>query len=407
MNEPLLVEIRESLDRFVPWLERFGETSQDQQDFYAGNVGRMAKALYYRRKRLGAFAVMPMVFCEAFVPSARRFFHPRMRLPIADAHYAMGFALLFRATGKREHYEKAVHFLDVLKQTRCPGYRFACWGYPFDWQTRYGVIKAGTPLVTTVPYCYEAFEYVYRIDRKDEWRDMLRSIAEHTLLDYKDVPVGAEAATCTYTPLGGSGVVNASAYRSFVLASAAREFSDDRFSAAAAHNLNFVLQSQKADGSWPYSVDGARDFVDHFHTCFVLKGIAKVEKITGHSGCQRALQKGLEYYLMNLFDDNGLPRPFSRAPRMTVYKRELYDYAECLNLGMLLRGSFPSMEQTIERVAVDLFEHWTKRDGSFRSRKLFLGYDNVPMHRWGQSQIFRSLSLILSGGMGSEIFAAK
>jgi hypothetical protein len=330
-----------------------------------------------------------------------------MRLPIADAHYAMGFALMFRATGKEEYLEKAVHFLEVLKQTRCPGYRFACWGYPFDWQTRNGIIKAGTPLVTTVPYCYEAFEYVYRIDRKDEWREMLRSIAEHTLLDYQDVQNGPDAATCTYTPFGGPGVVNASAYRSFLLTSAALEFGDDRYSRAAAQNLNFVLQSQKPDGSWPYSVDGARGFVDHFHTCFVMKGLAKIDKMAKHEGCRRALQKGVEYYLLNLFDDHGLPKPFSRAPRMTVYKRELYDYAECLNLGMLLRERFPRLEQTIERVAVDLLEHWTKRDGSFRSRKLFLGYDNVPMHRWGQSEVFRSLSLILANGAGFEVFTAK
>ena len=38
---------------------------------------------------------------------------------------------------------------------------------------------------------------------------------------------------------------------------------------------------------------------------------------------------------------------------------------------------------------------WVKPDGSFRSRKLFLGWDNVPMHRWGQSQMFRSLAFYL------------
>ena len=36
-----------------------------------------------------------------------------------------------------------------------------------------------------------------------------------------------------------------------------------------------------------------------------------------------------------------------------------------------------------------------KADGSFRSRRLHLGWDNVPMHRWGQSQMFRSLSFYL------------
>ena len=39
-----------------------------------------------------------MIFCEAFIPSARRLFHPPVRFPIADAHYAMGFAFLYEAT---------------------------------------------------------------------------------------------------------------------------------------------------------------------------------------------------------------------------------------------------------------------------------------------------------------------
>jgi hypothetical protein len=407
MNPNLIADNQKSLERFLPWLERYGETSQDHQDFYAGKLGRAAKSLYYRSKGIGTCAVMPMVFCEAFVPSARRFFFGRMRLPIADAHYAMGFALLFRATGKKEHYEKAVHFLEVLKSTRCEGYENSGWGYPFDWQTRNGIIKRGTPLVTTTPYCYEAFEYVYRIDGKKEWRDMLHSIAEHTFLDYKDSPAGPDAAMCSYTPEGGQGVVNASAYRSFVLMSAALEFGDERYAEAAKRNIRFVLQSQNADGSWPYSVDGTRDFIDHFHTCFVMKAIAKVEKIKSQPGCAEALAKGVDYYLLNLFDERGLPKPFSKAPRMTVYKHELYDYAECLNLCVLLSRRFPALEQTIERVLVDLFTNWVKKDGSFRSRKLLIGYDNVPMHRWGQSEIFRSLSLIAAREKGFEIFPGK
>ena len=44
-----------------------------------------------------------MIFFEAFLPSARRLFHHPIRFPIADAHYAMGFAYLYGATGKPEH----------------------------------------------------------------------------------------------------------------------------------------------------------------------------------------------------------------------------------------------------------------------------------------------------------------
>ncbi len=35
-------------------------------------------------------------------------------------------------------------------------------------------------------------------------------------------------------------------------------------------------------------------------------------------------------------------------------------------------------------------------DGSFRARQLLVGWDNVPMHRWAQSQMFRSLCFLLS-----------
>jgi hypothetical protein len=100
----------------------------------------------------------------------------------------------------------------------------------------------------------------------------------------------------------------------------------------------------------------------------------------------------VNYYLDNLFDTDGLPKPFSRAPRLTVYKRELYDCAECINLCLLLRDRFPELESTLDTVVAGILKDWVKPDGSFRSRRLHLGWDNVPMHRWGQAQMFRSLA---------------
>ena len=58
-----------------------------------------------------------MIFCEAFLPSARRLFHHPMRFPIADAHYAMGFAFLYQATGDVSQLENAIHFLTELKKS--------------------------------------------------------------------------------------------------------------------------------------------------------------------------------------------------------------------------------------------------------------------------------------------------
>ncbi len=382
--------------KFAQWLEGHGETSYDFQSFYASGVGQKAKALYYKRPLLGVLAVAPMVFSEAFVPSARSIFWKRQRFPIADAHYAMGFAFLARITKKESYYEKALHFLKVLKSTRCAGYSNYCWGYPFNWVTLRGTIKAGTPLITTVPYVYEAFRQVWEMDKAGEWREIMKSIAEHALLDYKDFETSANASTCSYTPdpEQSVAVVNANAYRAFLLTSAANDFSEEKYWKVAERNLNFVLESQNKDGSWYYAKDGERSFIDHFHTCFVLKALTKIEAMTGHAGCTEAIDRGIGYYVQNLFDENGSPKPFSRRPRLTVYRRELYDYAECVNLAVLLQGRYPKLDNLLSTVLKELLTVWQKPDGSFRSRRLLLGWDSTPMHRWAQSQLFRSLCFL-------------
>jgi hypothetical protein len=377
----------------MTWLDAYGEESWDHQSFFAGPVGRRAKRLYYQNKAVGTLAVAPMIFFEAAAPWARRFFHEPIRFPIADAHYAMGFASLYEASGSTEHLNKAVHFLEALKRSRCKEYTEYCWGYPFDWVTRNGVFPRNTPFITSTPYAYEAFLQVYRIDAKREWRDVLESIVRHVCTDIRDYPCGDAGSSCGYypgDPLGG--VVNASAYRAFNLTSAAHVFGREAYWTIAERNLTFVLESQRDDGSWPYAMDGARDFVDHFHTCFVMKALAKIHALTGHRRTFEALTRGVAFYLQHLFDANGLPRPFAKAPRLTVYKHELYDCAEAINLCLLLRNQFPECGARLEVVVAGILKDWVKPDGSFRSRRLAFGWDNVPMHRWAQSQMFRSLA---------------
>lgn len=398
MNNDEFEKLVISLDSFCSWLSRYGEFSYDHQSFFASKLGRAAKALYYRKPLLGTLAVAPMVLCEALIPSARSFFWKPQRFPIADAHYAMGFAFLGKFYEEDRYYQTAVHFLEVLLETRSSGYENYGWGYPFNWQTRAGIIKEGVPLITTVPYVYEAFSQVYELDNNKKWLEIMRSIAEHAFKDYHEWERWPDCTSCAYTPNDDAPgfVVNASAYRAFLLTKAGMQFSDSQYLDTASRNLNFVLASQNEDGSWYYSTDGERTFVDHFHTCFVLKALRKIEELTGCPRCRAAIERGVSYYLKNLFDEQDLPIPFSRRPRLTVYRRELYDYAECINLAVLLFNRFPELEKKLWTVVGDLLVRWQKSDGSWRGRELMVGWDNIPMHRWAQSQVFRSLCFLLS-----------
>jgi hypothetical protein len=126
-----------------------------------------------------------------------------------------------------------------------------------------------------------------------------------------------------------------------------------------------------------------------------MKALAKIHSLTNHQPTCEALSRGIKYYLEHLFGPDGLPRPFSRAPRLTVYKRELYDCAEAINLCLLLKDRFPQLRATLETVVNGILLDWVKPDGSFRARQLTFGWDNVPMHRWAQSQMFRALAFYL------------
>jgi len=393
VNASTVGDVEQVLRRFGEWLDGFGETSFDHQSYFAGRFGGGAKALYYRHPLLGTLAVAPMIFSEALFPAARRLFHQRTRFPIADAHYAMGFTFLYETTKDSAHLARAEHFLDELKRSRSPGFKEYCWGYPFDWVTRNGVLPRDTPFITTLPYVFEAFNQVHRIAPRDEWVSILESIARHAANDIRDFPVSPTAASCGYGPYDTvGGVVNAAAYRAFLLTSAAEVLGVAAYREIADRNLEFVLQVQNPDGSWPYAKDGVRDFVDHFHTCFVMKALAKIHRLTGSPAILQALTRGVAYYLANLFDETGMPKPFSKAPRLTVYKCELYDCAECINLCLLLRGLFPELQSTLHQVVSAILRDWVQPNGAFRARRLRFGWDNVPMHRWAQSQMFRSLA---------------
>src|SRR5947209_18066293 len=99
-----------TLVNFTRWLDAYGETSWDHQSFFAGPVGGRAKSLYYRNRLVGTAAVAPMIFFEAFLPSARLLFHHRISFPIADAHSATGFVFLYEGTGQSCHLNSAVKF---------------------------------------------------------------------------------------------------------------------------------------------------------------------------------------------------------------------------------------------------------------------------------------------------------
>ena len=92
-----------------------------------------------------------------------------------------------------------------------------------------------------------------------------------------------------------------------------------------------------------------------------------------------------------------MPRPFSKAPRQTVYKRELYDCAECINLMSAAAKGFPAAGKNFGDGRGGNSGKLGQTGRLVPLAQIDFGWDNVPMHRWAQSQMFRVLAFYLRG----------
>ncbi len=383
----------------VQWLDVYGPFSYDLYDWWASAPGRHAKKAYYQHPIPGLALVLPLALADNLCQPARSLIWHKTRFPIADAHYAMGFFNLAVSQDEVRWIDRGRGLLKDLLASRSPGLQNCCWGYPFDWETCFGTFKAGTPLITTAPYVYEAFEQGYEATGDTSYLATMHSIARFAHEDLVDQEVGSSAFACSYGPFDRRRVVNASAYRAFLLTTAGLRFAREDWLAAARGNVAFVLQSQQPDGSWFYAMDGKDRFVDNFHTCFVVKNLVKVWTRAGDEAVLEAARRGYEFYKSRLLDDQGLPIPFARTQRPNLVRRELYDLAEGINLALLMRGIDPDAPRVLHGLLDHLLRAWALPDGHFVTRITWFGRDTMPYHRWAQAQTFRALTEVCLQGV--------
>jgi hypothetical protein len=411
-------ELWAAVYKFGTWLDNSGYASYDPYDVWGSRYGRLARRLYYEKHPAGFVLTAPLICMEVICPRLRGLFVKKDRFPTADAQLILAFLNLYEASqnqqvtsggspAKARHdrppeswLTKGKSLADGLLAQSVPGYTGFCWGYPFDWQNVNGLMPKGTPHITATPYCYEAFTRLFDLTGEERYREVARSITAFVSEDLHDTPTGNDSAASSYTPHDRGKVVNASAYRAFLLFDAARRFQNDTFRTKAWKNLRFVLESQQADGSWLYAIDNpAEAFIDHFHTCFVLKNLHKINHHLQSADVRQAIQRGYAWYREALFDEQDNPKSFAIAPRLQLVRLEMYNVAEAISLGVLLRNDIPQALTLAEKLAARLIRCYGLPAGHWVTRVYRGGIRHtVPFLRWPQSQLFLALTNLLVAG---------
>ncbi|UCE03767.1 MAG: hypothetical protein JSW67_06150 [Candidatus Latescibacterota bacterium] len=384
-------EVWTMVEAFLKWARATDYETYDWQDLWATRVAGRAKAFYQGHRALGALAVAPFAAVDMTYPGCRRFFAKRRKHPISLAHLGLGHVHLYRTLQEAQELDAAIRFGDLLLATATRTANGIGWGMKFRWHTIDGTIPEDTPCHTQTAYVYELLAALHAETSDSAYETPLRKIASHVCYDFPEWSFG-EALASAYSTHDTRRVVNANSYRMMMLLDAGRRFGIQEYTDKGLATLEYVLSMQREDGSWPYSE--TEDFVDTFHTCFVLKNLVKAQRIFGNGieRAKQAVERGLAYYLSHLFDASGYPIPFSVRPRRTVYRYDSYDLAESIGILAELESESKRLRHLLRFVKTRL----QTSDGWFRFRvyRRELG-PGIPYMRWANSAMFVALTKFL------------
>jgi len=390
-------QVEQSIERFMSWLEQNGQLSYDRMDFWGSQYGITAKKIFYKHKLLGApLAAMGLLF-ENFFPGLQKVFSEPHREVIGDAHLVLSYLNLYEREQKPKYLRRAEDLMDTMLSYATKGYSGICWGYSFGWQTPYGYWKPGIPLITITPYAYWAFRKHFNITYSDSSKKTCVSIANFALKDLNEIKMPNGTWCASYSPISEDIVINANAYRAALLLDAYELSSNSIFKEAAQRNIEFVTSYQGEEGEWYYEAKPPEDnFIDNFHTCFVIKNLLAYYEIAPNEQLLDAINKGYSYYIKHLIDSKGYPIHFAKSKYLKFRKYEMYDFAEGIALGVDFKKYSPNSFSIAIDLASKLINEFQTNDGFFLTRVTsFNTKHKVPYIRWPQAQIFYALTKLL------------
>lgn len=342
-------------------------------DAYDGLWWAWPRLLVGGRRRRQALIQLHARSPVDFRPLYRRS-HPL--LPKTLGIFASARTRLHRLTGDARHREGALQALEALCADRSSG--TPGWGYPFDTQTRWSFYPASSPNIVVTTYAAtglseagDAFgieAYGARAREAIEWLQDTLFLEDAGFYCYHR---GSE------TFIHNANLLGARAVR--------RVLGPDYAAEAVARAVERTLDCQKADGSWPYGEGSGLEFVDSFHTGYVLECLC--DFIDDDPRVREALELGARYYADRFFGAGGEARlwPHREFPEDAhATGTALTSLARLADLGIV----DPALVRLVGRRATT---HML-RDGRAVYRRYRLGTTRVKYLRWADSHMALGLA---------------
>ncbi|MBI1194364.1 MAG: hypothetical protein GC138_00755, partial [Gammaproteobacteria bacterium] len=311
--------------------------AHDPYDLWMTRVGVGVKDRFYRGRLSGKVGAVAIGLADWLTPEwSRSLLHaPKRQFPITAAQWILSQDSIEDPGGALAH-------LRSLASSRQDLYGLS-WGLGFPWMSKNGLYDEDTPFVTHAPYCLEALLYLASISDA--------GVAAEALADFRRTRPFFDALkimfeddgrlALSYAPIDEPRiVVNANAYAAYSYAMFTAVDGDADAHDRVERLLRWVLAEQCEDGSWYYYADRDQgNFIDGFHSCFVLKNLIKTARcLPEFSGMiDEAVVRGVAFLERSFLDpESGLLKRFVERDIKDPFHWDLYDQAEYLGLLNLL-----------------------------------------------------------------------
>jgi len=287
----------------------------------------------------------------------------------------------------------ARELLDDLWQLHIQGYSGAAWGYNFAWQSRNFFAPQGTPAIVPTAFAARAFIEAHQTFGDERFLEMSRSSCDFILRDLTRTVETNEELCFSYSPLDGTRIFNASLLAAETLAGVGMLTGETDFCDLAVRATRYVVRRQNEDGSWAYGAAPGQEWIDNFHTAYVLVSLARIGKCCNQvdAGVTAALQRGYEFWRERFFLADGWPKYYHDA----LYPADAHAAATAIIALLELRELDGGALALAKTIAAWTIRNLRDREGFFYSQRRRFYTVHTPYMRWTQAWMLYALGRLL------------
>jgi hypothetical protein len=376
-------QISESLGRLSDWLEKNDYRGYDTFD---GLNAKYLRPLTFETKFLRTVLQQGV---RRFPLNVRPLLGiPKNRSTKGMGYLAKGFMRLQQATGDKSWGDKAESALQWLIENQSKGYSGACWGNHFDYQSRGFYLPKGVPTIVWTSLIGHAFLDGYDHFGSDSYLQVAVSACEHISRDLETYPEG-DSLCISYIPTGKNEIHNANTLGASLLARTFSYTQNEAYRSLATKAIQYTANHQRPDGSWFYGEAPNVQWVDNFHTAYVLDCFKYYIAATGDDRFQAKLDAGYDYWKNTFFLADGTPRYYDRK----TLPIDIQCSSQAIDTLVFFHDRDPGNLSLALNVAKWTIENMQDRSGYFYYRRYSPRLVNkTPTLHWGQATMFCALA---------------